>query len=232
METIFEEGIEEKEKEKEKENEEKNVLEDEIEKKEIKEDENEERKEYEEELIKENKDEKEEEIKKEIEDKEEIKNEKEYEEENIEEDNFNKEIYEEKIEEEYIFDCSEIEKCSQCNEESISQNLCIKCNILKNYYPLNDISQTNNNKYIDCVNNITKPTNYYFNNENLDYEICYDSCATCVYKGDDDENNCPSCEENFIKKPDYENSTNCVTQCYYYYFYTKYNQYKCTALPE
>ena len=116
--------------------------------------------------------------------------------------------------------------------------LCIECNILKGYYPLN-LSQSNNflysskyEKYMDCVNNFTKPYNFYFDKENQDYKACYETCATCIYKGDGNENNCTSCEENYIKKPEYENSTNCVFECIYYYYYTTYDQYKCTSIPE
>ena len=57
--------------------------------------------------------------------------------------------------------------------------------------------------------------------------MCYDSCATCDYGGDGNENNCTKCEENYIKNPDYPNSTECIGKCNYYYYY-KYNQYKCT----
>ena len=154
-------------------------------------------------------------------------------------ENILSDIYDENIKEEYkeedsinsLYECFELEKCSQCDAISISQNLYIKCNHLKGYYPLIKNSQSINS-YIECVNNISKLNNYYFDYKNLSYELCYDTCSTCNDKGDDNENNCISCEENFIKKPDYENSTNCVPQCFYYYFYTKYNQYKCTALPE
>ena len=167
------------------------------------------------------------------EEKEEIINENEFYEENfIEEDT--------KENEEIIlsFECKELRKCSKCNNESISKDLCIECNnnqgyyYLKKSYFLESLKILNDNKYIDCVNNLTKPTNYYFNEENKYYEACYDSCATCNYKGDGNENNCTSCEENFVFKPDVENSTDCVSKCYYYYYYTEYNQYKCTALPE
>ena len=132
-----------------------------------------------------------------------------------------------------MFNCLELEKCSECNKESFSNNLCIKCNNQKGYYFLNTFSQLNhsNNQYIDCANELTKPKNYYFDEEKEVYELCYESCATCIYRGDGNVNNCTSCEENYIKKPEDENSTNCVLKCKYLYYYTNYNQYKCTSLP-
>ena len=46
--------------------------------------------------------------------------------------------------------------------------------------------------------------------------------------GNAENNNCLSCEVNYRKKPDNLNSTNCVTECYYSYYYSAFGQYKCT----
>ena len=125
-----------------------------------------------------------------------------------------------------------IEKCSECNKESTSKNLCLSCNIQNGYYPLNrnknkkELIREKNNEYIDCVNQNTKPKNFYFEQENQDYEECYESCATCDNKGDGNNNNCTSCEDNYIKKPEFENSKNCVFKCLHYYYYNSYSQYK------
>ena len=128
-------------------------------------------------------------------------------------------------------ECVELEKCQFCNEESVSRNLCIKCNNKKEYYFLNYRS-IEKPHYIDCVNNITKPSNFYFNKKNNDYEPCFYTCATCDYDGDGIENNCTSCELNHISKPDFPNSTNCVINCLYFYYYTVFDQYKCTPSAE
>ena len=127
-------------------------------------------------------------------------------------------------------ECMELEKCELCNEESSSKNLCIKCNSKKEYYFLNYTIE--NQKYIECVNNITKPKNFYFNEENNDYEPCFYTCATCDYGGNGIENNCTLCELNYINKPDFPNSTNCVIKCLYFYYYAIFDQYKCTPLEE
>ena len=94
------------------------------------------------------------------------------------------------------------------------------------------LSQSDNIEYIECANNITKPSNYYFNKEEKIYKVCYELCATCDYGGDVYENNCTSCQTEYIKSPDYPNSLNCVIQCNYFYYYTKYNLYKCTDSPQ
>ena len=143
-----------------------------------------------------------------------------------------KEIIEEEITEtELQIECVELQKCSQCNHESISKNLCIKCNNEKGYFLLNTDYNTNN-KYIECVNNETKPYNFYFDLENKDYEPCFETCFQCNKKGDYIENNCLLCDGiTFIKKPEYEDSNNCVHKCKYLYYYTDYGQYKCTDTP-
>ena len=153
------------------------------------------------------------------------------------------EIIEEKIEkeEEYSFieeteepieitelnlGCPQSEKCSECNQVSLSMNLCVKCNNEKGYYLLKSNYDT---RYIDCVNNITKPYNFYFDKNNKDYEPCFETCFKCSKKGDYEDNNCDSCDGiTYIPKPEYEDSKNCVPKCKYYYYYTNYGQYKCS----
>ena len=128
-------------------------------------------------------------------------------------------------------ECKELEKCELCNKESISKKLCIKCNNKKGYYFLNnnkDSIKSGNKEYIDCINNNTKPSNFYFNEEQKEFSVCYEVCATCDYGGNGNKNNCTSCETNYILNPDIPNSTDCVLECLYYYYYTSYNQYRCT----
>ena len=163
------------------------------------------------------------ELEKEIENEKNIKNEIETEEEEI----INKEIIEYKC---------QLEKCQICDSKSEKNNLCIKCNIFNGYYPLNAYQLSEyelfqyNNDYIDCVNDETKPSNFYFNSINKYYEPCYEKCAACKYGGDDKNNNCTSCDIGYILKPEFKN--NCVIKCEYYYYYTYYGQYKCTETPQ
>lgn len=100
------------------------------------------------------------------------------------------------------FDCSILEKCKECDRESFNKNLCINCNNKKNYYYLNSYPSKPRNKYIECVNEITKPSDFYFNKINLDYEPSFTTCATCEYGGNYEQNNCTSCDGiNYIKNP-------------------------------
>ena len=111
-------------------------------------------------------------------------------------------------------------------------DLCIECNNFEEYYYLNYFpnNQPMNNEYIDCVNNNNKPPNFYFNKENKDFRPCYETCATCYYGGNGIENNCTTCDEAFILKPDIINTTNCVGKCKYLYYYNQLGQYKCTSI--
>ena len=117
-----------------------------------------------------------------------------------------------------LFNCSDLIKCSICNEESYNKKLCIECNNLLGFYYLNkNPNSFRRNKYIDCVNEETKPSNFYFNSLNQDYEMCYTTCATCKFFGDDEKNNCTTCDEEiYTKYREEENSTNCVVKCKYY----------------
>ena len=90
---------------------------------------------------------------------------------------------------------------------------------------INSISKDEiGDQYIDCVNEETKPSNFYFDNVNEDYRICYETCATCDKGGNIEINNCKTCEYNHIKI----STTNCIMKCPFYYYITKFNQYKCT----
>ena len=129
-----------------------------------------------------------------------------------------------------IKDCTQLEKCELCNEESLNENLCIKCNNIKGYYYLNinSISKEQNiNEYIDCVNEETKPSNFYFDIQNEDFKPCFDTCATCDTKGDSENNNCITCKRNYMPNPDVTSTKNCVKKCHFYYYLIS-NQYKCT----
>ena len=115
-------------------------------------------------------------------------------------------------------------KCLDCDNESSRLDLCIKCNKNKGYYPSIVFGE---DKYVECYNNDTKPTNYYFNNDTKYYEPCFSICKTCNYQGNEDVNNCTSCKTNYIFRPDEKNSTNCVIKCKHY-FYILFGRYFCT----
>ena len=161
----------------------------------------------------------------------------------IEKEKYDEEIIEEILEKEKTiniqtteniepkYDCSSLEKCEECNQESLGQNLCIKCNQEKKYYYLNNYPSEPRKQYIDCVNSKTKPPKFYFNEINLSYEPCFSTCSSCEYGGNYLINNCSSCDGiNYIKNPEDENSSNCVIKCRYLY-YIEHNIYSCTEVP-
>ena len=92
-------------------------------------------------------------------------------------------------------------KCLNCTLESNKNGLCISCNINESYYPkYNDSS--NNNSFINCYKD--KNDNYYFDESNSIYMPCYSICKECNWKGDDNQNNCTKCYDNYIL-----NGSNC-----------------------
>ena len=117
-------------------------------------------------------------------------------------------------------------KCFSYTEESKKMNLCVKCN--KGYYPVDFKNNFYPKKYKECFNNNSKLINFYFNYEKEQYEPCFETCNTCNYGGNEDINNCTSCDIDSIFRPEINNTTNCVKKCKYKYYYTEYGQYKCT----
>ena len=170
------------------------------------------------------------EIEEKIESKEQEKIGEEIEKEIIIEKELEKEIQKEKEKEkeddvEYL-ECPE--KCKTCSENSILMNLCKTCNTVKNYYKV-DFGNTynENSNFIECYSEKTKPENFYFDAVEKVFKPCYEKCKTCIYGGNNLDNNCTSCANDLIFRPR-ENSKNCVPNCNYYYYYNSYGQYKCT----
>ena len=125
-------------------------------------------------------------------------------------------------------DDKEMIKCSSFNLESLKLNLCTKCNTALGYYPVNFFYNIYPENIIECYNNDTKQTNFYFNKKKQQYEPCFETCNTCEYGGNEEINNCTSCDINGIFRPEINGTTNCVKNCKYKYYYTPYGQYKCT----
>ena len=112
------------------------------------------------------------------------------------------------------------ELCKDNNKIYYNGN-CI-CDINKGYYSIN--SKLTLNK---CYKKNEIPINTYFNDTIKAYEFCYKTCKTCLKGGNFYENNCIDCDINYIKEPK-KDSTNCVNNCKYLYFYNSLNQYSCT----
>ena len=119
----------------------------------------------------------------------------------------------------------DIVKDNNCKDKNMiinTQGNCV-CDNKNSYYPLkiNNIIH-----YNECYNNESKPENFYFNKEQ--YEICYKFCKTCNFHGNEDENNCTQCIDEYIFTPDNNNTVNCVPKCNYYYYFNMFELYSCT----
>ena len=130
----------------------------------------------------------------------------------------------------------QLEKCKECNQESTSKKLCIECNKSKQYYEISPLINYKGNlilnQYKECYNSSTKPSNFYLNKTTEYYEPCYKSCASCEFNGDGNQNNCTTCDVDYMKDPRNPSSTNCVPLCTYFYYYTSYGQFKCSSTPQ
>ena len=114
-------------------------------------------------------------------------------------------------------------KCKNCSLESSINDLCISCNIKENYFPI--FNNSNLETFIDCFNKI--PEGFFFDNENNTYKPCYLSCKKCIKYGDEINNNCIECKDNYTFIS-FENDTNCYEKCKYYYYIDLDNKYYCT----
>ena len=119
-------------------------------------------------------------------------------------------------------------KCSEVDDYSKKHLLCKSCS--SGYYPIVNSNAGDrvavNRNYKDCYNSDTIPSNYFLNTNN-EYEECFITCKTCIEKGNQENNKCTSCIDNYIFNPKIENQ-NCVKKCEYYYYYNCFGEYKCT----
>ena len=78
-----------------------------------------------------------------------------------------------------------------------------------------------------CVD--TVPENYYLDSNDNIYKECYNLCKKCSQAGNDANNNCDECINNYKFLND--SSTiinNCYQNCDHYYYFNEANQYTCT----
>ena len=120
-----------------------------------------------------------------------------------------------------ICKCENI-KCFNCSLESLNYDLCISCN--DNYYPkYNDSS--NVYPYINCYQNLD---GYYLDTNDNYYKLCYPSCQTCNETGNENNNNCLKCKENYSFKDYFPADKNCYPECSNYYYFNNETKYFCT----
>ena len=81
-------------------------------------------------------------------------------------------------------------KCSNCTIDSVSNELCVSCNNVQNYYAkLND--DINENSYIDCYTG--EQVGYFFDNINNIYKTCHPKCKACFGEGSNENHHCSEC---------------------------------------
>ena len=82
------------------------------------------------------------------------------------------------------------------------------------------------NKYI-CSPNI--PENFYLDNSDNIYKECYSLCKRCNQSGNDENNNCLECKDNYrLINDSFSISNKCYSQCSNYSYFTGFDQYYCS----
>ena len=112
-----------------------------------------------------------------------------------------------------------IEQNKIMNEE---KNKCV-CDNDNGYYSIKNNILNND----ECYNNETIPNNFFLNEDKL-YEMCHINCLKCNHSGNDKENNCTICNNDYIFISDKLNNHNCAPKCSFYYFFNIIDNYSCT----
>ncbi len=126
--------------------------------------------------------------------------------------------------------------CAKCYKNSSdpvygvlsADKMCRRCSHKMGYYPLEKYSP--NQFYVSCYPFNKSPFNYIYDENKKIHTLCYKTCKTCFKVGDNLNHSCSSCETNYIFID--EEQFNCFPKCEFYYYYNKYNQYKCTETSE
>ena len=71
------------------------------------------------------------------------------------------------------------------------------------------------------------PDDYYLDKENNTYKRCYNTCNKCDKKGDEMNNNCLECKDNYTFYINLNNIKNCYEKCNYYYYFNETNELNC-----
>ena len=142
--------------------------------------------------------------------------------------------------------CAEItvpEKCENTEgtgytSESLTYNLCKKCNNVNNYYKVYDPNNTiyaHGKGFVECFNEDSKKKFYLDNdNNNSDktkwqYKPCYETCQTCNEGGNAYDHKCLTCALRYKYFNDSDKWL-CEAECPYAYYYTfPLEYYECSA---
>ena len=136
------------------------------------------------------------------------------------------------------FDCSD--NCfPKTYKYDLKDNVCIEyCNQSDYKYDYNNFCydkcpnstfEPDNNEYF-CLNKISGDS-YYFNTDKELFKKCYERCKICEQNGNEANNNCIECKDEFFFLNDSTDLTNnnCFVKCTYYYYFDTHNNYYCTG---
>jgi len=111
------------------------------------------------------------------------------------------------------------------------QDLCVYCNNDTGYYPFYNLTLFNGDTFTDCYKELE---GYFLDNDNA-YKPCFNTCKTCSKEGNETNNNCIECIDNYILLNDSSNDVlnNCYIECgENYYYFDSLNKYHCTDMKK
>ena len=110
-----------------------------------------------------------------------------------------------------------VEYCNESNYKYEYDNLC--------YDHCPNGTYAIDKEYL-CLNKT--PEGYYLDPNNSFYKKCFNNCKNCNEEGNEMDNKCLECKNNFTFINDTKNSMNCYEICPFYYYFDNSNNYKCT----
>ena len=123
----------------------------------------------------------------------------------------------------YLFSKSGISFC--CTDICFQENAKIDLDNNQCYETCPQYTILLDGKYI-CMSQF--PENSYYDNDEQVYKECYYKCKTCEQSGNDENNNCNQCKENFQFFSDSKTKqNNCYDICDRYYYFNEMDEYKC-----
>ena len=119
--------------------------------------------------------------------------------------------------------CTQNKSCEKCSLESNEEDLCITCNNQDGYYMKAD-DEFLENGFVKCYEN---PEGYFLKDNK--YHKCYSTCKKCNSLGDNLQQECTECLDNYEYKKDFDNDTNCYQKCEFNYYYEPDRNLICTS---
>ena len=136
-----------------------------------------------------------------------------------------------------VFHCTEKYECPlEYNKLIINKSKCIndcKNDDIYKYEYNNTCYERCPDKTYEIINSNDKlcynetPEGYYLDSENQIFKKCFDTCKKCYNEGNEINNNCIECKNNYTFYKNLMNITNCYEICNYYYYFNESNNFLC-----